>query len=47
MNEIKKTLAYWNDNSENFDAKLVAREETGCCESASGGMQDGTPPCEE
>ena len=48
MEDIKKTLAHWKDNSEGFDLKLVAREETGCCqETSGGGMATGTPPCEE
>ena len=49
MESIKNTLSYWQDNKEGFDSKLVAREETGCCEvnSGMGGTADGSAPCEE
>jgi len=53
MEDIKKTLAHWNTKKEDFDPKLVAREETGCCESEyaieggdnMAGMEGG--PCSE
>lgn len=48
MEDIKTTLAYWQDNKEEFDVKLVAREETGCCDPMSpGGTGGGAAPCEE
>jgi len=51
LENIKNTLAHWNDNSERFEAKLVAREETGCCEAGSSmdpntGTADGPKPCD-
>ena len=47
MEDIKNTLAHWKDNSERFDLKLVAREETGCCQEASGGSANDGTPCGE
>ena len=49
LEDIKKTLAHWKDNSEGFDLKLVAREETGCCDaqSSSGMAGEGETPCAE
>lgn len=46
MEDIKTTLAYWQDNKEEFDVKLVAREETGCCATNSGMADDGAPCAE-
>lgn len=49
MKEIKDTLAYWKENKEEFDVKLVAREETGCCVSlpTEGGTSGSDGPCNE
>jgi len=33
MEQIKTILAKWSSKKEDFNPKLVAREETGCCES--------------
>lgn len=33
MEDIRSVLAYRLQNKEDFDPKLVAREETGCCHS--------------
>ncbi len=31
MEELKSVLAYWDAHKSEFDAKLVERQETGCC----------------
>jgi len=57
MEEIKNTLEHWSSKKEDFNPKLVAREETGCCfsnpipgeDTPAGGSMDGMSggPCTE
>lgn len=47
MEEIKNTLGYWEDNKEEFDPKLVAREETGCCVYDANGTKSEDGPCNQ
>lgn len=41
--ELKDVLAHWNTRKFDFDAKLVEREETGCCVYGSPTGENDTP----